>query len=325
VRTRLSAADRLDTLRVRLGIGRDRYLVAPGLYCCGAAGPDSPVLITANYKLSFDTLRRELDGLACWILVLDTRGINVWCAAGKGTFSSAELGRRIRASRLAKVVSHRRVIVPQLGATGVAAREVRRGCGFRVVWGPVRAADLRPFLNAGMRTGPAMRRVTFRMAERTVLIPVEVSQLGRPLLWALLGLFLLSGLGPGLFSPAAAWLRGSMAATALFAGVLAGTAAVPVLLPWIPGRAFAVKGAWAGLAAGLAIVFAYRGVVSELEALGMLALASTVSSYLAMNFTGATPFTSPTGVEKEMRRAIPLQAVTVLFASVCWVTAAFAG
>jgi len=50
-----------------------------------------------------------------------------------------------------------------------------------------------------------------------------------------------------------------------------------------------------------------------------------ISSYLAMNFTGSTPFTSPSGVEKEMRRAIPLQAGAVLIALVAWVSAAFVG
>src|SRR3972149_4169926 len=72
------------------GIGRDRCRVAPGLYALGAPGGDSPVLVTANYKLTFDVLRRDAAGLDAWILVLDTRGINVWCAAGEGTFGTEE-------------------------------------------------------------------------------------------------------------------------------------------------------------------------------------------------------------------------------------------
>jgi hypothetical protein len=42
-----------------------------------------------------------------------------------------------------------------------------------------------------------------------------------------------------------------------------------------------------------------------------------------MNFTGSTPFTSPSGVEKEMRKAMPLQAAVALIALVAWVGAAF--
>ena len=52
---------------------------------------------------------------------------------------------------------------------------------------------------------------------------------------------------------------------------------------------------------------------------------AAVGSYLAMNFTGSTPFTSPSGVEKEMRKAIPLQALAIFVALVAWIGAAFAG
>jgi hypothetical protein len=59
------------------------------------------------------------------------------------------------------------------------------------------------------------------------------------------------------------------------------------------------------------------------EALALLLVTMAISSYLAMNFTGSTPFTSPSGVEKEMRKAIPLQVAVALIALVVWVGAAF--
>ncbi len=62
--------------------------------------------------------------------MLDTSGINVWCAAGKGTFGTEELVDRIQASRLHDVVHHWKLIVPQLGATGVAAFEVKNTVAF---------------------------------------------------------------------------------------------------------------------------------------------------------------------------------------------------
>ena len=88
-----------------------------------------------------DELRPVAIGIGrtdAWILVLDTNGVNVWCAAGKGTFGTDELIRRIEATGLPEIVSHNRVIVPQLGGPGVAAHEVRKRSGFRVVYGPVR-------------------------------------------------------------------------------------------------------------------------------------------------------------------------------------------
>jgi len=109
VSSELTTQDRWGTFSVRWGIGRMNYKVDPGLYALGEPNPDSPVLITANYKLSFDALRSALPGRNLWILVLDTDGINVWCAAGKGTFSTEELADRIESSGLERIVSHRRL------------------------------------------------------------------------------------------------------------------------------------------------------------------------------------------------------------------------
>ena len=102
----------------------------------------SPVFASANYKLSFDALRASLKGRDAWLLVLDTKGINVWCAAGKGTFGTLELVRSIAETELDKIVGHRTVIVPQLGAPGVSAHRVKFYSGFNVVYGPARAEDI---------------------------------------------------------------------------------------------------------------------------------------------------------------------------------------
>ena len=214
IKPSLSTRDRMGSLAVRLSLGRDNYKVAPGLYAIGVPGPDSPVLVTANYKLSFDHLRRHLDGQNLWVLVLDTRGINVWCAAGKGTFGTAELVRRVQHTGLANVVHHRKLILPQLGATGVAGAEVKRGCGFEVIWGPILAADICAFMDAGFKATESMRRVTFTLKERLVLVPVELFIIRKPLLWTLLAIFVVSGIGGHVFSLTVAWERGLLALVA---------------------------------------------------------------------------------------------------------------
>ncbi len=324
VKTTLDSKDLQGTFLVRCGIGRNDYKIAPGLYCTGNPGPESPVLVTANYKLSFDSLRGKIDTLDTWLLVLDTRGINVWCAAGKGTFSTGEVIHRVKMTGLEKIVQHRRLVLPQLSATGVAAHQVKKGCGFKVVWGPVRAEDLKSFLDSGMKVEESMRRVTFSLPERLVLIPVELSFIPKYLLWSIIAIFLLSGIGVDIFSFKAAWFRGLMLAIACAAGIFAGAMAAPALLPWIPMRSFSLKGAITGLAAGLVIVWLFRGWTNGWESLALLVCTGAISSYLAMNFTGSTPFTSPSGVEKEMRKAIPVQAAAVLVTVGLWILASFA-
>ena len=67
----------LENWKVRWGIGRMSASVTPGIYGIGKPDANSPVLVTANYRLTFDALRKELSGISAWILVLDTRGVNV--------------------------------------------------------------------------------------------------------------------------------------------------------------------------------------------------------------------------------------------------------
>jgi hypothetical protein len=325
VATRLARSDVLGRWQMRWGLGRMRYRITPGLYAVGCPGVESPVLVTANYKLTFDSLRRELAGIDTWILVLETYGINVWCAAGKGTFGTAEVIRRVQVAGLERVVGHRTLILPQLGAPGVAAHEVRRESGFKVVYGPVRAADLPAFLFAGMTASEEMRRVTFTTAERLVLTPVELTGMLKPIGWAVLALLLLAAVGPQLFHPAAVFSRGIAAIFTGLAGVLAGAVLTPVLLPWLPGRAFALKGAVAGaVIALLALLLGWSRLDFWSGAALLLALPA-VASWCAMSFTGSTTFTSPSGVEKEMRRAIPLQAVAAALAGVLWLYGGFVG
>jgi hypothetical protein len=325
VKTALHLADYAGMVRARLGIKRDRYKIAPGLYCVGAPDTRSPLLVTANYKLTFDCLRRELAFISAWILVLDTRGINVWCAAGKDLFSTEEVVRRVNVAEVKKVISHNRLILPQLAATGVAAHEVKKQSGFKVIYGPVHSKDLAKFLTGDSKSEPAMRKVAFNMIDRLILVPVELASLAKPSLWILLAAFFISGIGDQVFSFSAAWLRGIMLAVAYAAGILAGAIATPILLPWIPGRSFAIKGAISGGLCAAGIVALYRTDLQIIEALALMLCTTAVSSYLAMNFTGSTPFTSPSGVEKEMRKAIPLQAAALIVAMVAWVASAFSG
>lgn len=323
VKTALEAGDVLGRWQMRWGIGRDRYRLAPGLYAVGSPGAASPALVTANYKMTFDAVRRDAAGLDAWLLVLETHGINVWCAAGKGTFGTAEVIRRVQAAGLDRVVEHRRLVLPQLGAPGVSAREVRQGCGFSVVYGPVRSADLRAFFAAGMQATPAMRAVTFGVGERLALTPVELVLSLKLAAWAALGLFVLAGLGPGFYSLSAAWHRGLGGLGALAAALFAGAVVTPVLLPWLPWRAFSAKGAAVGAGVAVLIALAMDALSGFSGFLALLLGVSAGSSYAAMNFTGATPFTSPSGVEREMRRALPWQAGAGALAGVFWLASAF--
>jgi hypothetical protein len=307
----LTGRDRRGSIKARWGVGRMDYAVDPGLYALGSPDGGSPVFVTANYKMSFDCLREALPGRNGWILVLDTLGINVWCAAGKGTFGTEELLLRIGAAGLQDVVKHRDLILPQLGAPGVSAHLVRKRSGFKVHYGPVLARDLPAYLDAGLRATAAMRRKNFPLRERAVLIPIELVAVLKPAMVIIPLLLLISGFGgeeefvrnvirDGLFSIAAFLLA-----------VLSGAVLTPLLLPYLPGRAFSVKGLAVGLTTAVLLLLAWGGNAGSkrdlLFGLAWLLLIPAFSAFLAMNFTGASTYTSLSGVKREMRRALPLE------------------
>ncbi len=296
--TSMTWRDVLGGWKVRWGIGRMRYRVAPGLYRIGLADSNSPVLVTANYKLTVNTVRRSLAGLNVWLLVLDTKGVNVWCAAGKGTFGTQELVRRIQAANLSEVVKHRELVLPQLGATGVAAHEVKRATGFSVHYGPVRARDIAAYLAAGMQATPAMRRVTFGWRDRLAVAPVELASALRPLLVVLAVVAALDLLRHHRLTPHTLAGMAPFLAAALTGGLL-----VPLLLPWLPFRTFALKGAVAGALVAAALLFSLP--MGAVEAAGVALLVAAIDSYMAMTFTGSTTFTTLAGVRLEVRRALP--------------------
>ncbi len=316
IATAWSWRDRVEHLRARVGSFRDRYRVEPGLYAVGRPGPRSEVFVTASYKFSFDHLRRALAGLDAWVLVLDTAGVNVWCAAGKGTFGTAELVRRIEAVALERVVAHRRIVVPQLGAPGVSAHEVQRATRFRVHFGPVRAADVAAYVRAGLEATPRMRRVRFGLRDRAVLVPMELVPATKALAAYAALVLLLRALGPNGVGLEQAWPAGLPLAGLGLVAVVAGALVTPLLLPIVPGRSFALKG-WL---VGLVLTAGYAAIVPAVHRSGpalaafAYVFAPAASSYLALQFTGATTFTSMSGVRKELRWSVPLHLAAAVVA-----------
>ena len=275
------------------------YLVPPGLYAIGSPTPADPVLVTANYKMSYDIVRSVLAGRNVWLLVLETYGINVWCAAGEGTFGTEELVRRITVSGLARAVTQRRLVLPILGAPGVAAHAVKKLTGFSINYAALRADDLPEYLDNGMVTTPVMRRITFTFRERLVLIPVELVEALKPTAIVAAALFIIAAALQGV-------AHGLIAVYAYLGAVVAGAAIAPLLLPWLPGRSFAGKGVLTGLVWSVAfyLLAGGRGWGVPATVAAFLALPA-VSAFYALNFTGCTTYTSRSGVKQEMRIALP--------------------
>jgi hypothetical protein len=281
--------------------------VAPGIYAIGAPDENSDVFVTANYKLSFDNVRKNLSGINGWMLVLDTKGVNVWCAAGKGTFGTKELINRIRLVSLDRIIAHKRIILPQLGAVGVAAHEVKEETGFSVHYGPVRASDISKFIADGYRADKKMRRVTFTLRDRIKLIPNDFIYGKYYLLAAALVILFISGLSKNGISYDNFSNDVFPALLKVILAYLSGIVLTPVCLPYIPVKYFSIKGFYTGTLVYLILLIMNYAGSNIFEKISWFFIITTISSFLAMNFTGSSTYTSLSGVKKEMKFSLPLQ------------------
>jgi hypothetical protein len=299
--------DYLGAILVRMGFMRMNYAVKPGLYAIGKPNDTSPVFVSANYKLSFDILRRDLSGIDGWILVIDTKGVNVWCAAGKGTFGTKEIVARVISTGLSEIVSHRNLIVPQLGAPGVSAFKVLLFSAFKVIYGPVRSADIKKFMANGMKADSKMRKINFGLRDRLTVSVLELVIALEKLIPFSIALVVVYALAAGGFSLKTGLTKSLLPLSALLLAVLTGTVFTAGLLPYLPGKAFSIKGGILGAIASLAlIILADSQHIFSLKSLSIVLFVSSISSYLALNFTGSSTFTSLSGTKKEVRFSLPV-------------------
>lgn len=301
--------DKAEHFGVMWGYKRNNYMVKPGIYASGNPKSTSPVLVTCNYKLTFDILRRDLKGMDCWILVLETNGVNVWCASGKGTFGTEELINRIRKTKLETLVSHKVLIIPQLGASGISIGKLKKETGFRGVFGPVRSEDINEFINNRFKASETMRQVNFNLKDRAKLTPLNLVQNLKYYFWGLAILILINIIGSINTGLQVTILNTSfIQSIPLFFGVITAAMIFPLILPIIPFKSFALKGTTLAIIF-MAIIFNLKDyflLSDTLSFIGYSFMILALITNICLNFTGSTTYTSFSGVVKETLRALPL-------------------
>ncbi|MBN1582081.1 MAG: 4Fe-4S binding protein [Anaerolineae bacterium] len=137
-----------------------------GVIRIGRPGRDAPVFLTCNYHLTVERVKRALRGLDCYLLVANSRGVNVWCAAAGGLFTDHDVISALKTSGIEDLVDQREVILPQLAAAGIETRIVREKTGWQTIWGPVYAQDIPAFLADQQQKTAEMRQVRFPLSDR---------------------------------------------------------------------------------------------------------------------------------------------------------------
>lgn len=203
--------------------------VPPAVYELGRPGPAAPVLLTGNFLASVAAVRSAMAERDAYLIVEDTDGWNIWCAADAGLFSAEKAAAEIELYGLDDMVTTHRVIVPRLG--GRVHEPLAALTGWQVSVGPIEARDLPLFLAHGM--SPPMRSLArlYRLPERIRVGALTLIQLP---------LFLL----PLRFMPSR--LRRPAWRFALAAGCL-----LPLAHDPLPGRTGVAKGTVLGCSAAI--------------------------------------------------------------------------
>ncbi|MFC1849368.1 HgcAB-like fusion protein [candidate division CSSED10-310 bacterium] len=146
------------------------HAVEPGLRKVGNPNPDSPVIVTSNFSLTVKRVTRSLREQNIWLLVVNSGGINVWCAATGGMFTQNRVVDALKVMDLAQKVTHRQIILPALAAPGIDRKTILEETGFRAHFGPVQAQDIPAYLKAGYKKTDPMRRFKFDLKHRLDMI-----------------------------------------------------------------------------------------------------------------------------------------------------------
>lgn len=136
------------------------------LITIGNPDRNSPVILTCNYHLTVERVKRALAETDAYLLIANSKGINVWCAATGGFFTDHNVISALKTSGIEERVDHRNVILPQLAATGVQSTLINKKAGWKVIWGPVYAKDIPSFIHNSRKKTPEMRIVEFPLMQR---------------------------------------------------------------------------------------------------------------------------------------------------------------
>jgi hypothetical protein len=135
--------------------------------------------------------------------------------------------------------------------------------------------------------------------------------------------FILAGLHVHGFSVDLSWSNGGKAILNLGTSYLAGCVVTPLLLPFIPFKRFSLKGLVVGWLMAIPLLYFNLLGTNLVEIISWFLLMGGISSFLAMNFTGSTTFTSLSGVRKEMKTALPIQILSASVGFIGWIITRF--
>jgi len=88
--------------------------VSPGLYPIGDPTPESPLLVTTNFSLTYFSVAGEVEGsgIPAWLLIADAEGMSVLTAWAAGKFDAEGIAKAVNTMGVLDKVAHHRIVIP---------------------------------------------------------------------------------------------------------------------------------------------------------------------------------------------------------------------
>ncbi len=280
-----------------------------GFYSFNGADADSPVLVTTDYYMTafrvIDSIERQ--GIACHLLVVNGKGINVWCGSRGGHVDTDSVLAALEDFDVAEKVSHKKLILPQLIASGVSKAELAKH-GWRAEFGPVEIEDVGEFIKNGNKKTPEQSMVTFDLNHRVeenfghLVFETALFLIMTPIFW------ILGFLGGPLLSWSSYWLS-------IFPFVLLGTYVLGTFMALVDPKMPTTSGLVRGVITGLVALVVFKMSLMVILSVPLIWTDATgltifgLSMFVGFNWGGATPFLG----EDQMIRDIIVGLVGLVF------------
>lgn len=278
----------------------------PGLYTYGNPTVKSPVMVTANYQLTVRRVGNVLQKENAYLLVTDTMGENVWCAARGGKFSAKEVAEVIKATRINELVDHQRLILPQLSAGGIDHREVEKATGWKAKFGPIYARDIPAYLRTGKKT-ERQRIISFGLRERLEMALQQSFFLSK---FFFFWLFLAGLIGVMIFPTLSFFAISILILPILWLSYLL----FAVMFPLFPTKSFLKRSIMYGFL--LAIILAtFNLFVYSKTLIGTsqwLVIGFAMGHFQGMDYSGASPISKPTEIDNEYPTMIIILGISLI-------------
>ncbi len=138
----------LPMLTTRLNIYTDPQRppqVPPGVHEIGEPGPDSPVLCTTNFSLTYYIVEGDVSAskVPVWVVVVDTEGTSVLTAWAAEDFTAETIAAAIESSGIEEKVNHKNIVIP--GGVAVLSGKTEEESGWNVIVGPRESSGIPSF------------------------------------------------------------------------------------------------------------------------------------------------------------------------------------